>query len=405
MLKLDSVTATVVIASLVALGPLATDMYLPALPAMGQALGAGAGEMQLTLSVYMAGFAVAQLVCGPLSDRYGRKPVMLGGLGLFAAASIGCALAETVETILLMRLLQALGGATGPVLGRAAVRDIHEPARAAVIMSYVAMIMAVAPALAPTFGGVLLSTFGWPALFVFLAGYAVLAGAVLALALPEPLSPHLRQSVRVSALLRSYRIVLSDSGFRVYSLTNALVFGGVFAFLSGASFVLIDSMGVSAAHFGYYFAFIVVGYVSGSFAASRLSQRLGVDRLVLLGAAASAVGGAVMAALAWSQVYAVAAVIVPQMVYMFGVGLVLPQAMAGALAPFPERAGTASALFGFLQMTIASAMGVCVGQLHDGTSRMMALVIAGTGLLGLLVFATGRRRGAAVAPAGSAADA
>lgn len=403
MLKLDSITATVVIAGLVALGPLATDMYLPALPAMGEALGAGAAEMQLTLSVYMAGFAVAQLICGPLSDRFGRKPVMLGGLTLFALASLGCAMAESVETILAMRLLQALGGATGPVLGRAAVRDIHEPARAAVIMAYVAMIMAIAPALAPTFGGLLLSVFGWPALFIFLAAYALLAATVLAVALPEPLSRDLRQSIRVGALVRSYRIVLGDGGFRVYALTNALVFGGVFAFLSGASFVLIDFLDVPASAFGYYFAFIVAGYVSGSFAAGRLSQRLGVDRLILIGTTASAVGGLTMAALAWSGVYHIAAVIAPQMLYMVGVGLVLPQSMAGALAPFPERAGTASALFGFTQMTFASAAGVFVGQLHDGTSRMMALVIACSGLLALAVFIAGRRRETIVAAA--AADA
>lgn len=390
MLRLDS--ATVVIATLVALGPLATDMYLPALPAMAAALGASAAEIQLTLSVYMAGFAIAQLVCGPLSDRFGRKPVMLGGLILFAAASIGCALAETVEAMLAMRLLQALGGATGPVLGRAAVRDIHEPARAAVIMSYVAMIMAIAPAVAPTFGGVLLTHFGWPSLFVFLAGYAVVAAITLALLLPEPLAPHLRQSIRVSALLRSYRIVLTDGSFRVYSLTNALVFGGVFAFLSGSSFVLIDFHGVPAAHFGYYFAFIVAGYVSGSFASGQLSRRLGTRRLVLAGAGASAAGGTILAALAWTGVHNLAAVIAPQVLYLFGVGIVMPQALTGALAPFPERAGTASALFGFLQMAMAGAAGAVVGQLHDGTPRMMALVIAGSGVLGLLVFLYGRQR-------------
>ena len=170
MLALTSIWTTVLLAAAVALGPLATDMYLPALPTMGSSLAAGTDQVQLTLSVYMAGFALAQLMCGPLADRFGRKPIMIGGFVLFALASAGCALASNIDTLILCRFLQALGGSAGPVLGRAAIRDIYHPRDAARIMAILASIMALAPAVAPTLGGLLLTGLGWPSIFIALGG-------------------------------------------------------------------------------------------------------------------------------------------------------------------------------------------------------------------------------------------
>lgn len=376
MLALTSVWTTILLAAAVALGPLAVDMYLPALPSMGESLSASTGQVQLTLSLYMVGFAIAQLICGPLADRFGRKPIMIGGFLLFAVASIICALATNIETLILARFLQALGGSAGPVLGRAAVRDIYSPREAAKIMAILASIMALAPAIAPTIGGFMVIGLGWPSIFLALGGYALVMALVIAVGIPEPMHPQHRQSLRIGSLLKNYRAIGSDISFLGYTLTNSLAFAGLFAFLSGSSFVLIDFLGVEPQHFGLFFACIVAGYIMGNLIAIRVGRQLVPDQILVRGLVVSVAGGGLMAALAFTQVYNVWAVILPQTLFMIGVGMVLPQTMAGALANFPSMAGSASALFGFTQMLVAATIGMLVGHFHDGTSLVMAATIA-----------------------------
>ena len=376
MLALTSTWTTILLAAAVALGPLATDMYLPALPQIGSDFGSGADAVQLTLSLYMAGFALAQLVCGPIADRFGRKPVMIAGFLLFDIASVGCELATDIETLILCRFLQALGGSAGPVLGRAAIRDIYTPREAAKILAILASIMALAPAIAPTLGGLLVTGFGWPAIFLALGGYAAVMAVVVAIGIPESLRPEHRQPLRPSSLLGNYRRIATDVSFLGYTLTNALIFSGLFAFLSGSSFVLIDFLGVKPEHFGLFFACMVAGYVTGNLASVRLGSRLEPDQVLLRGLVIAVAGGSLMAGLAMAEVYNVWAVILPQALFMIGVGMVMPQTMAGAMANFPTMAGSASALFGFTQMAVAACGGALVGYLHDGTSLVMASVIA-----------------------------
>ena len=376
MLTLTSVWTTILLAAAVALGPLATDMYLPALPQIGRDFGSGTDQVQLTLSLYMVGFAIAQLICGPLADRFGRKPVMVGGFVLFAIASIGCALATNIETLVLLRFLQALGGSAGPVLGRAAIRDIYTPREAAKILAILASIMALAPAIAPTIGGLLTATLGWSSIFLALGGYALVMAVVVAVGIPEPMRPEHRQSLKIRSLLKNYSTIARDISFLGYTLTNALIFSGLFAFLSGSSFVLIDFLGVPTEHFGLYFAGMVAGYIVGNLSAVRLGSKLLPDQILVRGLLIAVAGGGLMAGLALGEVYNVWAVILPQALFMIGTGMVLPQTMAGAMANFPTMAGSASALFGFTQMAVAAVAGMLVGHLHDGTSLVMATVIA-----------------------------
>lgn len=386
MLSPTSPVTVALLAALTALGPLATDMYLPAMPAMAEALGTGPDRVQLTLSIYMAGFAVAQLLVGPLSDRAGRKPVMAAGLGLFMAASLLCALAPSIEVLLVGRFLQALGGAAGPVLARAAVRDIHGPVEAARILSYMASTMALAPALAPVVGAGLLLAFGWTAVFWLLTLYAAAMLALVLARLPESLPEARRQSIRPLALLGTFRRLLGQRRFVGYTLTNACAFSGLFAYLSGSSFVLIEFLGVAPAHYGLLFTLVVLGFFVGSMTSGRYSRRLGRERLITLGTLCCALGGGGMAALSLADVFSPWAVVPPQMLFMAGFGIVMPQTMAGALAPNPDCAGTASSLFGFLQMGIAALGGALVGQFHDGTSHSMAVAIGLSGVLALLCY-------------------
>lgn len=385
MLRLTSTTTIATLAALTALGPLATDMYLPAMPSMAQALGTGPDQVQLTLSLYMAGFALAQLFCGPISDRFGRKPVMIAGFGVFLLASLLCAFAPNIEWLLTGRFLQAFGGAAGPVLGRATVRDIYDPLDAGRVLSYMASTMALAPALAPIVGAGLLLFFGWESIFLLLAGYAAIMLVILAWWLPEPLAPERRQSIAPSTVLANYRRLLSQREFVGYTLTNASAFAGMFAFLSGSSFVLIEFMDVSPNLYGLLFTLIVSGFFSGSLISGHYSRRLGRKRLLRLATPLCALGGVSMATFSLLGIYSPWAIILPHIFYMIGFGIVMPQSMAGALAPNPECAGSASSLFGFLQMTVAALGGALVGQFHDGTSQTMAIVISLSGALALLI--------------------
>ena len=386
MLRLTSSATVGVLAALTALGPLATNMYLPALPAMAEALDTGADQVQLTLSVYLAGLALAQLFCGPISDRYGRRPVMIAGFALFLAASLLCALAPSIGWLLVGRFLQALGGAAGPVLARAAVRDIYGPLEAGRVLSYMASTMSLAPALAPVVGAGLLLFFGWESIFWLLVLYAVAMLATLIWLLPESLSLELRQSVEPLVILRNYRMLLTQRAFVGYTLINAAVFAGMFAFLSGSSFVLIEFMGLSPELYGILFALIVIGFLAGTLLSGRYSRQLGHDRLIWRATLLCTLGGVSMAGLALAGVFSPWAVVVPYMLFMVGFGIIMPQSMAGALAPYPHCAGAASSLFGFLQMAVAALAGGLVGQFHDGTSRTMAIAIGLGSVLALLAY-------------------
>lgn len=381
MLDPKSLKTTAIIAGLVALGPLATDMYLPAFPQLMRDFGTGMDQVQQTLSLFLIGFALAQLIYGPLADRYGRKPVLLGGLLLFFFSSIGAAYADSIASLSLLRLLQALGGSAGPVLGRAMIRDIHGPTESARLLSYIGTAMALAPAIAPILGGYMTSWLGWASIFLFLSVYAAIGIGLLVLRLPETLLVTGSHLVSPRRLLHNYALLLRHSRWRWYTLCCGFVFAGLFSFLSGSPFVIIDFFGYPEEDYGLFFTLIVFGYMAGTLIAGRMVRQVGIDRLLRAGALLAACGGGLMALLALGQVHSVWAVILPHMLYMVGTGIVMPQAMAGALAPFPEIAGTSSALLGFIQMTLAAVVGVMVGQYHDGTPLSMALAI---GLMGLL---------------------
>jgi DHA1 family bicyclomycin/chloramphenicol resistance-like MFS transporter len=379
----DSLAVAVLLTALVAFGAISTDLYLPSLPAIGRAFASDTAEVQLTLSVFLVGFAFSQVVYGPLSDRYGRRPVLIGGLGLYVAASLACMAAPSIELLIAARFLQALGACAGVVLGRAVVRDVYGRERAAKALSYMSMAMALAPALGPILGGLLQVWFGWRANFLVLAAFGTGSLLGVFLLLPETGPQRGPAETSTAQMLRNYLILARDPVYLGHVLVTAFAYSGIFAFISGSSFVLIEVLGLSPDQYGLCFAAVVAGYMIGTFASGRFSLALGLERLMLAGALIGLAGGALALGLALSGLLDVAAVVAPVFLFMIGAGLMLPNAIAGAIAPYPMMAGTASAFLGVVQMGVAAAVGIAVGHLHDGTARAMtgALAIVALGAL------------------------
>jgi MFS transporter, DHA1 family, multidrug resistance protein len=379
----------------VALGPVSTDLYLPSLPSIGRDLGADVAATQLTLSVFLIAFALVQIPVGPLSDRFGRRPILLSGLAVYALASVVCAFAPSIEALIAARAAQAAGACAGVVLGRAVVRDIYGPDRAARMLAYIGGAVALAPMVGPILGGMIQSLLGWRWNFGILALFAIATLTLGMGGLPESNTRRDPHALDPSRMAANFRTLLRHRAFMGFALAVAFSYAGLFAFISGSSFVLIDALAVPAERFGYVFAVVVIGYIAGTQIAARLTLRLGIARMIWFGGIASLAGGSGMVALAplaAGSPWAVAAIMVPMACYTMGTGMVMPNAQAGALGPFAHMAGAASALMGFLQMAIAALTGIAFGQLHDGTPLPMAALVALSGFCCLASFVTLARR-------------
>ncbi len=338
----DSRALLALLAALVALGPLSVDMYLPAMPAMMAALDTDIGHMHLTLSTYLTGYAIFHLACGPLADRYGRKPILISGTLLFVAACIGCALSTTVQELLFFRFVQGIGACVGPTLARTVTRDVFGPTRAARALSLIAMLMALAPAIAPTVGSMLLLWLPWQLIFVFLAVYGiamiVLIQVFLAESLPE------RQSLHPVAIARNYGELIRDPTFMVSTFICGAIYAGLLAYLSSSSFIYIEMLGVPVQYFGFIFLSSVIGYMGGSALSARLSRIYDSEKTILIGSVLTAASTATIWMLAQAFPSSVLAIMLSMAIYSTGMGLVLPNTMAVALKHFPHIAGTASSL-------------------------------------------------------------
>ena len=375
MLKPGSLSTGALLTALVAFGPVSTDLYLPSLPAMTEAFNADVSQVQLTLSMFVVGFALAQLIYGPISDRFGRRPTMIAGLIIYFAASVAAVFADTIEALIMWRFIQAVGAGAGPVLGRAVVRDLYEASQAAKVLAFMGGAMALAPAVAPIFGGQLQIYFGWRAAFVALA---VFGGLVLIAAFKMLNETNRHQdptALDPGQMVRTYAMLLRHRGFVGYTLVIAFAYSALFSFISGSSFVLIDVVGVSTELFGFCFGAVVVGYIVGSVITGRLATRLGPNRLILFGSLYAVASATALATFAWMGINTVWAVVAPMSTLFMALAFCLPTGTAAVLGPFPRIAGSASALMGFLQLSTGAVTGIAVGHLHDGTSRPMATII------------------------------
>jgi len=378
MLRPESFFTTLLLIALVAFGPLSTDLYLPALPAMGEAMGVGESEVQLTLSIFLFGFAGGQLVYGPLSDRFGRRPVLICGIAIFTLASIACAMVDTIEALIAARLAQAIGACAGPVLGRAIARDVYGRNRATGILAYMGMAMSLAPMIAPAIGGVLTRIYDWHASFWLLGGIGGLILLGVLTGLPETNRHRYREATNPVQILRNYAKLLSDRLYVGYLLIVAFTYAGIFVFISGSSFVLITRLGLREDVYGLAFGAVILGYTVGSFSAGRLARRFRPPSLVAIGAFVQyAAGLAAVVTMAAGHV-TLLTVILPFSAYMLGTGFCMPGATAGAIGPFPRMAGTAAALVGFCQLSFAAVVGAVMLTFADLAAAMAyAILILG----------------------------
>lgn len=391
MLRSGTFALTTLLAALSAVGPLSMDMYLPSMPEIASDLHAPMAEVGLTISSYLIGFAVGQILYGPVSDRHGRKPVLLGALALYFAASVACALSTSIEGLIAFRALQALGGSGAVVIARAIVRDLYAGARAGRELSLMGSVTALAPVLAPMIGGLLQSGLGWRSIFVVLVLSGATAFGVVWILLPETLPKRAAHPVSPRAMAQSYRVVAGNPAYRAYLALASMSYAGLFAWISSASLVLQDLYGLTAAAFGFFFALGSLGYLAGTGLAAKLVVRHGLDTTIGIGSAALALGGlAVTGAVALGLTSALS-IVLPVALFLAGLGMVLPQSVAGALTPFPERAGAASSLFGFVQQSAAALCGALVGWLLGRSAWPLAGGMAATGCATVLLWIASRR--------------
>lgn len=368
-----------------ALAPLAIDMYLPALPELGRVFVSDPARVQSTLASFFLGFALGQAFYGPVADRWGRKPPLYGSLALFALASAGCALATSIDVLIVLRFLQALGACAGGVIARAMVRDLFEPREAPRIYASLMLVMGAAPMLAPMGGGALLAVFGWQSIFWALAATGIIGLVLLHFRLPESHQRHAGRAGGLGGVLLAYGRLLCDRPFMAHTLAGGIAMAGMFAYISGSPFVFIQLHGVPPEHFGWFFGVNALGFIVVAQINGRLLNGVDPRRVLLVGQLIQISAGAVLladAVFGWGGLVGIA---VPLFVYIAGLGFITPSTTALAMAPQGANAGTASALLGTMQFSIAALVSSLLALLQDGSARPMTLVMAGCAISGLAI--------------------
>lgn len=371
-----------ILAAVTATGPFAMQIFLPALPAIQASFAVSPGTAQLTLSASMIAIALATLVYGPLSDRFGRRPILLLGLGIFIAGSLLCVLAPNIETLITARVVQAAGGAAGMVIARAVARDHYGPQGAANVIARLTIVMVVAPMVAPAIGGFIVDVTSWRVIFgvVCIAGIVVVAAVLLLFAESHRPEDHMDSA---AGMLRGFAQLLGSGRFialALYPAFSSIVF---FAFISGAPYVMVELLHRPAAEYGLYFILVSTGFMTGNFAAVRLSARFGVLPMMTAGMLIALVGVLAGIVFVAADMLQPLTLFVPVMLTQLGQGLGMPNAQAAAINVIPQRAGTASALTSFSQMMFAAVASQIVGILHNGTAWPLLLVML-VGVLGAL---------------------
>jgi MFS transporter, DHA1 family, multidrug resistance protein len=372
-----------ILSALMGFASISTDLYLPAMPAMGQALGADAGMVELTVSGYLIGFSLGQLLWGPIGDHHGRRLPVAIGLVLFVIGSAGCALAGSAWALIGWRIVQAAGACAGVVLARAMVRDLFEGYRAAQMLSTLMTVMAIAPLLGPVLGGQILAFAGWRAIFWTLVGVGLATLAAL-FTLPETLPVERRSRASLGRALVRYGELIRDRRLLGYAGAGGFFYGGMFAYIAGTPFAYITYYHVPPQFYGLLFGVGIIGIMATNLLNARLVMRLGSERLLIRGTGAAALAGIVLAVTAWTGWGGLWGLAVPLFLFISATGFIVANSIAGALAGFPERAGAVSALIGAIHYGSGIIGSALVSAFADGTPWPMGWVIALAGIGSLL---------------------
>ncbi len=370
----------VLLGMLIAIAPLSIDLYLPAFPAIEAELANGTGQAEFTLASFFIGISLGQLFYGPLSDRFGRKPPLYAGLVIYSLASLGCALAGSLEALAAWRFLQALGGCAGMVIARAVVRDRCSAQESARAFSMLILIMGVAPILAPLLGGWVSTAFGWRALFALLAGFGALCLGLVYRRLAETRDSTHAPPMTLAGVAGDYLGLLRQRGFMGYGLAAALASAGMFAYIAGSPQVLIGLYGIAPEHFGWVFGINAVGFIAASQINARLLRHTPLTTLLRRALRLTALSALILALFALYGQPPMIPLLICLFVFMASLGLVNPNANAAAMASHGQIAGTASALIGALQFGAAALAGAALGLSGKGSIVPLATVMAVSGL-------------------------
>lgn len=368
-----------ILSALMGFASISTDLYLPAMPVMGASLGADTGAVEFTVSGYLIGFSLGQLVWGPVGDRYGRRLPVALGLVLFVIGSAGCAAAGGVEALIGWRIVQAIGACASVVLARAMVRDLYQGDRAAQMMSTLMTVMAIAPLIGPLVGGQIMAMAGWRAIFWTLVGVGIVTLGLL-FTLPETLPSDRRNAEPMAQAFARYGTLLKDRRMLGYAGAGGFFYAGMFAYIAGTPFAYITYHHVPARLYGLLFAVGVIGIMMANVVNARAVRRYGSDRLMRWGTRVAAVAALIVAFDAWTGLGGLWGLVVPLFVFAGSTGLIVANSIAGALGVFPGRSGGVSALVGAIQYGSGIAGSALVGAFADGTPWPMGWVIAVCGV-------------------------
>ena len=381
-----------ILGTLTALGPFSIDMYLPGFPAIAADLHTTVAQVSLSLSSFFIGISAGQLLYGPLLDKYGRKKPLYFGLALYVLASLACALATSIDALIYLRFVQAIGSCAATVAAMAMVRDLFPVEDSARVFSLLMLVVGVSPMVAPTLGGYVTAHLGWEAVFFILTGISALILAAVYFRLPESFKPDPAYSLKPRPILSNFLAVLRDSQFLTYALTGAIAFAGLFAYVSGSPIVFMEIFGVSETVYGWIFALLSVGFIGASQLNNFILKRLKSEQIVITAMRVQAIIGVIFFVGTYNGWYDLTGTVILLFLFLACLGFSFPNASALSLAPFTKNAGSASALMGALQMAIGSLSSIAITVFNDQTALPMVGLMAGAALLALCVLGLGRKK-------------
>jgi DHA1 family bicyclomycin/chloramphenicol resistance-like MFS transporter len=387
-LRAGTLPLIIVLSAVLVVGEMATDMFIAALPQLSREFSASVSTVQLTLGTYMVGFALSQLAYGPISDRFGRRVPLMLGTALFLGASLLSAQATSINMLIALRFLQSLGGAAGVTICMAIIRDMHDRDRSAIMLARLGSIIAIAPAIAPLFGGWLIETFSWRATFYALAVWAAIAIWLVWFFIPESNLNRDPRATQVMGMFRNFGTLLRNRTYVGFMLTLVCCFGTFFAFIFGAPFVFIEVFGMRESTFPLIITVQVAGFVAGTTLSERLAPRYGLDTVFRWAIVTAWMSGMVTATFPLFGIETIVTIVAPMIVFAFAVGFIFPLGTASALGPFPMIAGTAAALLGFIQTLGGAGFGVVSGAFYDGRAIGMTSVMGVAVTLAAAVYFT-----------------